>query len=189
MVKVLVWFLVVLGFLMAGLALNLDLHDFVETPWYLWPWVPICALYPFLLALNYLYFLWKGEFPWFFLSFTVFGALGYGLIAPLFYTLYMVETGFGWYELGNIFWVWLYAAQAYFLLRYVRGRGRFGRLPVWQLGLILGYFLTKDLLDRFSTTWSYVRFGMISDELMNISFIALLFIHTFLFLYLVKKPK
>ena len=147
MVKLRLWLLVALGFLMAGLALNIDLHDFLETPWYLWPWVPICALYPLLLALNYLYFLRKGEFSRFFLGFTVCGALGYGMIAPLFYILYMAEHGFAWYELGNILWVWLYAAQAYFLLPYVRGR-----LPVWQLGLIFGYFLTKDLLDRFSTT-------------------------------------
>lgn len=175
------WFLVFLGFSMSLLALRIDLHDFVETPWYLWPWVPICFIYPLLLALNYLYFLKFGRFPQFLLNFTIFGIISYGIIAPVFYTLYMMESGFSWYEFGNIFWVWLYASQAFLLWPQRKN------LPWWQISLIGGYFFVKDLLDRFSVTWSYVRFGALSDNLMNIVFSLLLAIHLGLLLILLHR--
>src|SRR3989338_3304486 len=161
------WFLSFLGFAMALLALRIDLHDFVETPYYLWMFVPVCSLYPFLLTLCYLFFLKKGYFPQFLLHFTLFGIIGYGVIAPVFYAYYMFEQGFAWYEFGNIFWVWLYASQAFLLWPYVK------KIPWWQFLLIVAYFLIKDFLDRFSVTWSYVRFEMLSEHLMNAVFIAL----------------
>jgi len=175
------WFLVFLGISMSLLALRIDLHDFVETPWYLWPWVPICSVYPLLLALNYLYFLRFGRFPQFLLNFTVFGIIGYGIIAPIFYIFYMMESSFSWYEFGNIFWVWLYASQAFLLWPQRK------QLPWWQIFLIGGYFFIKDLLDRFSVTWSYVRYGVLSENLMNIVFSLLLVIHLGLLLFFLYK--
>lgn len=165
------WFLVVLGFAMTFGALRIDLHDFVETPVYLWIFVPVCSLYPLLLALNYLLFLKKGYFSQFLLHFSLFGIIGYGIIAPFFYTYYMYENGFAWYEFGNIFWVWLYASQAFLLWKYVK------RISWWQFSFIVLYFFTKDFLDRFSVTWSYVRFGVLSLSMMNVMFGLLILVH------------
>ncbi len=176
-------FLAALGFSMAGVALSVDLHDFVETPWYLWLWVPICSLYPFLLGVNYLFFVWRGEFPRFLLIFTLVGIFGYGMVAPVFYGLYLFEHGFGWYEFGNIFWVWLYAAQGFLLLPYVR---RVSCLPWWQFFLVAGYFFVKDFLDRFSVTWSYVRYEMLSQWHMNLVFVALVLVHGLLLVWLMR---
>ena len=172
-----VWFFIVLDIVMSITALMVDLHDFIETPWYLWLWVPVCSIYPLLLALNYGYFLRRGRFPGFFLTFTVFGVIGYGVIAPVFYGLYMRENGFAWYEFGNIFWVWLYAIQGVLLWPAVREILMTKKLHVLQLFGIFGYFLVKDLLDRFSVTWSYVRFGVLSVMLMDTMLLVLLGVH------------
>lgn len=174
-------FFVILGLGMSLVAWFMDLHDFVETPWYLWVFVPVCSGYPLLLALNYLYFWRFRRFQPLLLHFTLYGIIGYGVIAPLFYAFYMVESGFSWYEFGNIFWVWIYAAQAFFLWP-----ARI-RLTCWQLFLIVAYFFTKDFLDRFSVTWSYVRFGVLSSLLMNTIFVLLLLIHSALFVIFLKK--
>lgn len=178
-----IWLLLILDVAMSLTALAVDLHDFFETPWYLWLWVPVCSVYPFLLALNYGIFLWRGRFPAFLLGFTVFGVLGYGVIAPVFYLLYMRESGFAWYELGNIFWVWLYACQGLLLWPYVRdiyARGVGLHARTVYLLIIASYFFTKDVLDRFSITWSYVRFGVLSEQMMNVTFVVLLLVHAFL---------
>ncbi len=92
-------------------------------------------------------------------------------MAPFFYAYYMFETGFAWYEFGNIFWVWLYASQAFLLWKYVK------RIPWWQFVIIPAYFFEKDFLDRFSVTWSYVRYGVVSMNLMNVIFVLLLVVH------------
>ncbi len=172
-----VWFLIALDIAMSITALTVDLHDFIETPWYLWLWVPVCSIYPLLLALNYGYFLRRGRFPSFLLAFTVFGVIGYGVIAPVFYALYMRENGFAWYEFGNIFWVWLYAIQGVLLWPAVREIFMTKKLHVLQLFGIFGYFLLKDLLDRYSVTWSYVRFGVLSVNLMDAMVLVLLGVH------------
>lgn len=164
--------LAVLNLSMGIAALFVDFHDFVEVPSYLWPWVPICSLYPFLLAVVYVWHFALRRFPNFLLLFTVFGSLGYGIAAPFFYAWYMVDQGgFQWYEFGNILWVWIYAAQGLWLSRYVH----VGR---WQLVLIFLYFLAKDFFDRFSITWSYVRYEALSDSLMNGIFLFLLVVHS-----------
>lgn len=175
------WFLVILGFAMTFGALRIDLHDFVETPLYLWIFVPVCSLYPLLLALNYLLFLKRGYFSQFLLQFTLFGIIGYGIIAPFFYAYYMYENGFAWYEFGNIFWVWLYASQAFLLWKYVK------KIPWWQFSFIILYFFTKDFLDRFSVTWSYVRFEVLSLNMMNVIFGLLLIVHVGISLVLARK--
>ncbi len=175
------WFLVVLGFVMTFGALRIDLHDFVETPMYLWLFVPVCSLYPLLLALNYLLFLKRGYFSQFLLYFSLFGIIGYGIIAPFFYAYYMYENGFAWYEFGNIFWVWLYASQAFLLWKYVK------RIHWWQFSFIVLYFFTKDFLDRFSVTWSYVRFGVLSLNMMNVMFALLIVVHAGVLFVLARK--
>lgn len=183
----LIWSLLIIDIVMALIALTVDLHDFFETPWYLWLWVPICSIYPFLLALNYGYFLKHGRFQPFMLSFTVFGVIGYGIIAPVFYGLYMREAGFAWYEFGNILWVWLYASQGILLWPFVREMLITNTLRVTQLLVIFGYFLIKDILDRFSVTWSYVRFGALSESTMNITFVTLLIVHFVLLAVFLRK--
>lgn len=170
-----------LGFVMSGLALRLDLHDFYETPVYLWLFVPICSMYPLLLFINYLFLLKRGTVPQFLLTFTLFGIIGYGVIAPFFYTMYMFENSFSWYEFGNIFWVWLYASQAVLLWPHIK------KVPLWQFGLIGVYFLVKDLLDRFSVTWSYTRFGVLSETLMNRMVLVAIVVHIVVFVILLRK--
>ena len=156
---------------MTAAAMTIDYLDFVETPFYLWLFVPICSLYPFLLALNYLIYLRRRIFSQILLNFTAVGIVSYGIMAFIFYPLYMYEHGFSWYEFGNIFWVLLYGSQIFVIWKHLR------RISWTWYTLILTYFIAKDFLDRFSVTYSYQRYGLLSFDLQNILFAVVLILH------------
>lgn len=166
---------------MVAAAMTIDYRDFIETPVYLWIFVPICPLYPFLLAVNYILYLWRGKWLQWLLNFTAIGIISYSLMAFVFYPLYMYENGFGWYELGNIFWVLLYGSQICVIWPAVR------RIHWSGYALILAYFLAKDFLDRFSITYSYQRYSLLSDWLQNTLFIAILILHIAVLLFIIKR--
>lgn len=163
--------LIVLNLAMVAAAMTIDYKDFIETPAYLWIFVPICPLYPLLLAVNYIWYLKRGVWLQWLLNFTAVGIISYGLMAFVFYPLYMYENGFGWYELGNIFWVLLYGSQIFLIWPHLK------RTSAFYYVLIALYFFAKDFLDRFSVTYSYQRYGLIGDNAQNILFIAILILH------------
>lgn len=181
-------FLALLGFAMSIGSMTIDWQDFAETPWFLWPFVPICPLYPFLLGVLYAWRARKGKWPVRLMLFTLLGITSYGVIAIVFYPLYMLENGFAWYELGNVFWVMIYSLQAVWLWKEFGrdgGHWRPGRLSKVSTCLIAAYavyFFAKDILDRYSVTFSYVRYNILSDVLTNRMFITVLVVHTLVFL-------
>ena len=164
-------FLCLLSFVMSVIALVHDWYDFVDTPWYVWILIPICPLYPFLLGVCYLVYLRRGFFPRFLTLFTFIGITSYGVMALLFYPLYMLHSGFAWYELGNIFWVMIYASQAFLLARFLR------RVPWWHLAGAMGYFLLKDLSDAFGVTFSYVRYEVLTVPMIWMFFVVMVVLH------------
>ena len=169
--KKFVYFLVLLGFGMTVAAWTIDYRDFFEVPWYLWLFIPICPLYPMLLAANYGIFLRRGSFNQPLLHFTGIGIIAYGVMAYIFYPYYMSLNEFRWYEFGNILWVTLYAAQIFLLLPHMK------KIAPWWYVIFAAYYVLKDFLDRFSVTFSYVRFGEFTDAQANLLFGAILFLH------------
>ncbi|HBB02410.1 MAG: hypothetical protein US89_C0013G0030 [Candidatus Peregrinibacteria bacterium GW2011_GWF2_38_29] len=175
--------LIVLDLFMTGAALTIDYRDFVETPFYLWIFVPICSLYPLLLAVNYAIYLWRKKFVQWLLNFTAVGIISYSLMALVFYSLYMYNRGFAWYEFGNIFWVLLYGSQIFVIWKYL--------LKIHWAGYasILIYFIAKDFLDRFSATYSYQRYGILSSFELNVFFVAVLVLHIFAFIIVSQRKE
>src|SRR3989338_2212337 len=118
--------LAALDLFMAVTATYVDRFEFLSAPWYLVIFIPICPLYPLLLGINFWKFGKAGSFNQFLLNFTAIGIISYGLMAFVFYPLYMLENGFGWYELGNIFWVALYSSQIFVIYHHLN------RIKIWQ---------------------------------------------------------
>lgn len=176
-------FLVCLDLFMAISATYIDWGDFFEVPWYLILFVPICPIYPLLLAINFWKFWRTGEFSQPLLHFTLIGTIGYGIMAYIFYPTYLISEGFGWYEFGNIFWVTLYALQTLLLLPHLE------KISFALYAPMLVYFLAKDFLDRFGDTFSYHRAQIFSEKIENFLFVSILFLHLFAFLFILLRAQ
>lgn len=168
--------LILLDLGMAITAFTVDFSDFSMVPWYLWIFTPICPLWPFLLGINFFKFRLTGHFWVPLLHFTAIGIISYGLMAFIFYPTYMLTHGFAWYELGNIFWVTLYASQIFLVWPFLK------KIPVWWYLLFTLYFIPKDLLDRFGPTFSYQRLGDFTDSTADFLVITLITFHIIVFL-------
>ncbi len=133
----------------AGLALIYDYSEIFVRPFYLWPIIIICPLYPALLA----YVWWKvsagKETNQYIFALGVIGATYFGLSALIFYPLAMREEGFTWLAAGAIFWVVFYGAQGAYLLKLQKNR-----LYMAPATLTLIYLLLKLYLD-----WQYYSFN------------------------------
>lgn len=175
--------LILLDLFMAISAIYVDFRDFFVVPWYLVLFVPICPLYPLLLAINFSMFLKKGKFSQGLLHFTMIGIMGYGIMAYIFYPAYLITKGFTWYEFGNMFWVTLYAAQALLLLPVLK------KINILWYAPMMGYFMLKDFLDRFGDTFSYHREAVFSSNIENFLFGAVLTLHLIGMLFLIFKTK
>lgn len=171
-------FLVVLDLFMAISAMYVDWGDFFMVPWYLILFVPICPLYPLLLACNFWHFRNKGNFSQPLLHFTLMGTLAYGIMAYIFYPTYLISKGFAWYELGNMLWVTIYASQAFLLLPLIK------KISIGWYVPFIAYFLLKDFLDRFAGTFSYERLKVFSPATENFLFVSIVGLHLFAVIFL-----
>ncbi len=163
-------------------ALIVDWGDFFVVKWYLIPFVPICPLYPFLLALIFFLIKRRGEQkinqP--LLHFTLIGTIGYGIMAYIFYPTYLITQGFAWYELGNMFWVTLYASQALLLIPLLK------KIHFLWYAPVMGYFIAKDLLDRFGETFSYHREEIFSLPIENFFLASIILLHLGAFIMITR---
>ena len=119
-----------------------------------WPWLssvpthlllfaPICSLYPLILAIIFsLKYLGKRVPNWM-VSFIFMAIVSYGIMAYIYYPLYMAWDGVTFRLVGNIFWVSFYAIQSLILFSDLK------KLPIYQYLLIFAYFAAKDYSDRF----------------------------------------
>lgn len=177
------WWLIVVDTFMSLAAFRVDWWDFFTVPWYFVPFVPICPIYPLLLAINFFIYKKRGNFNQPFLHFTAIGIIGYGIMAFLFYPSYILIKGFQWYEFGNLVWVTVYAVQIFLIWPFVK------KIHAnWYL-LFGGYYLAKDFLDRFGETFSYQRAGEFSSTQANLFFGAIIFLHLLAIFLLTRKPK
>lgn len=174
--------IIVLDIVMALTALTVDFSDFSMVPWYLWIFTPICPLWPALLAVNFWKYKKDGHFANPLLNLTAIGIISYGIMAYIFYPTYMLIHGFAWYELGNIFWVTLYASQIFLIWPFLK------KIPAWWYVIFALYFIPKDLLDRFGPTFSYQRLGDFTDKVSNFLFISILIFQLISFLIVRIRP-
>ncbi len=148
-----------------------------------WPWLirvpqnlvafaPICSLYPWLLLVWFGVFLWKKKVPAWYTSFLFLGLFSYGLLAWIYFPLYMGWNGINFHDVGSIFWVTAYAGQAFIIASELK------KIPWYQYALILGYFFFKDYSDRYLGTFLDVLLDSYPQNLKLIFFASALSLHT-----------
>lgn len=170
------------------LAIASNWYDFQEwslLPWYLWPFLPICPLYPALLTVWWLFYYFKKRPHTAFTAFIWIGTVSYGLMAYIYYPIHMSFNGFDWFEVGNILWVTIYASQSIVLFEHLRKTSLLSVTPVFL------YFLTKDFTDRFLGTFSnvYRDAEPFPVWLMNLFFGAVVVVHVMVFYLYLKKTR
>jgi len=149
-----------------------------------WPWLirvppnlvafaPICSLYPWLLVAWFALFLWKKKVPSWFTSFLLVGLFSYGIMAWIYFPLYMSWNGLNFHDIGSMFWVAAYALQGFIIASEIK------KIPVYQYLLIFAYFFFKDYSDRYLGTFLDVLLDSYPETLKTIFFVSTLTLHSF----------
>lgn len=172
--------LIALDFFWVLAATIYDWQKLAATPWYLLPFMPICPIYPLLLAICFVLFKRHGRIPRPLAIFAFMGSVSYGLAAYIFYPLFMSWIGFDWIAVGNMAWVTFYALQAPLLKDYLR-------LHIGWTILLASYFFTKDILDWHMAKFSYFVTSATPMYVKFYTFLSVLIIHSFLLLWLIFR--
>ncbi len=173
----LLWLLIALDLFWTVAATIYDWPKIVATPWHLLLFMPICPIYPLLLAIAYLWSWYRRRIPAPLAVFAFLGSLSYGLMAYIFYPLMMSWVGWDWLMVGNMLWVTFYALQVFLLLPYLR-------LSYGGILAISSYFFLKDFLDFTALRFSYFITATTPPHIKLHSFIAILLIHVGLMFWL-----
>lgn len=177
------------------LAINLALaisSTIVDVPWLirvppsLVIFAPICSLYPWLLFIWFGLWLWKKKVPGWYTAFLFMGLVSYGIMAWIYFPLYMSWNGVDFHDVGSIAWVTAYGIQSLIILSEIK------KIPWWQYLLVIGYFFFKDYSDRYLGTFLDVLLDSYPEMLKLLFFVCTLTLHTIaagLLLYLPRRKK
>lgn len=157
--------LIIMDFLWAFLAITVDLPKLLHIPFYLWPLVAICPIYPFLLALVFLGFLRKQRVGSYLLLFAAFPSAVFGVLAIIYYPCKMFYGGFNWIDFGQIFWVLFYSVQGWYLLINKK-------LSLISLITVFCFLCVKFAVDYKYLTFGYLDLTMLSREAVNNIFVS-----------------
>jgi len=130
-------------------ALIYDYSELIVRPFYLWPIIIICPLYPALLAYIWYKVDAGKKINRYLYALGTIGATYFGISALLFYPLAMAQEGFTWLSVGAIFWVAFYGAQGAYLFWSQKNR-----LYLAPAVVTITYLIIKLYFD-----WRYYSFG------------------------------
>ncbi len=165
--------LIVLNIFMAIGSNIVDWPILAYVDWYLIPFAPICSLYPLTLAVWFFLYLKRIKIPEWYTTFIFVGITAYGVMAQIYYPVFIYFEGLHWNLVGNMVWVALYAIQALIIMSELKP------LRYWQYALIFSYFLFKDFSDRYLGTFTDVIFFDFSEFSKDALFMLILLLHTF----------
>lgn len=152
-------FLLLAGFnvVISLISLNYDASILATIPLWAWPLVAVCPLFPLLLAFFWLRLARKKHVPHFLASFAILPAAVYGLGTLLYYPLLMHQTYVNVQDIGQIFWVWLYASQAWYLLR---------RWPIsmWHACLALIFLIGSFCFQLATLSYGYLEYASLTPN-------------------------
>ena len=138
------------------LSLRYDAPILPTIPYWAWAFVIICPLYPLVLALFY-----YGELTQkrndILTAIAVLSAATYGLAALAYYPLHMYATFYNWLDTGNIFWVWLYATQGWWLIR------KLPRPHPLALTIATGFILCAFTIQFRTLSFGYLDYASLSN--------------------------
>jgi len=147
-------FLIFLNILWGAIGIVVDWPWLMSVPTYLTPLTPICSIYPPLLTVWYLLYFFKKRPPAWFTAFIFIGCLSYGVLAQIYYPMYMSWIGFNLHDAGSMIWVAVYGLQSFVIASELRP------LKSYQMALIISYFALKDYSDYvFKTFIDFLREG------------------------------
>lgn len=163
--------LIVLDIFMAIGSNIADWDWLMSVDWYLMPFAPICSLYPLTLAIWFTIYYFKKKVPNWFTAFIFMGIISYGVMAYVYYPLYMQWDGIDARLIGNMVWVTIYAMQSFIIASELR------ILPFYQYIPIIGYFAFKDYADRYLGSFiDILRFDF-PEDLKNFLFGVMIVVH------------
>lgn len=119
----------------------------MSVKWYLIPFTTICSLYPLTLAIWFSMYYFKKKIPAWYTNFIFIGIVSYGIMAYVYFPVYMTIDGVQLKHLGNMLWVTIYALQSLIIVSEIK------RPPAYQFAMVIGYFAFKDYCDRFLGTF------------------------------------
>lgn len=147
-----------------------------------WPWLirvpshlvlfaPICSLYPLTLAIWFTLYYFGKKIPSWFTAFIFMGLMSYGLMAYIYFPLYMSWNGINFHDIGSIFWVTAYAFQAFIIASEIK------KMPWYQYLFVFGYFFFKDYTDRYLGTFLDVLLDSYPENLKLLFFMSMVTLH------------
>lgn len=142
-----------------------------QVDWYLIPFAPICSLYPLLLAIWFTIYYFKKKVPTAFTTFIFIGIIAYGVMAQIYYPVFIYFEGLHWNLVGNMVWVALYAIQSLIIV------SELAPLKFYQYLPIFGYFLFKDYTDRYLGTFSDIFHFGFTELSKDLLFVLILCLH------------
>lgn len=172
-----------------ALAISSTIVDWpwlIRVPFILRPFAPICSLYPWLLTIWFTLRYFNKKRPTWFTTFIFMGIVSYGAMAWIYFPFYMGWNGINLHDVGSIFWVSLYAIQAFILAPELK------KIPYFQYALIFGYFFFKDYADRYLGTFLDILLDSYPENLKLLFGISILSLHlgvAGLIIYLGYRPK
>lgn len=147
------------------------LMNVAQEKWYLIPFAPICSLYPLTLAIWFsLKYLGK-KIPAWFTTFIFIAIVSYGIMAYIYYPLYMSWDGIAPRLIGNMVWVTVYALQSFIIVSELKV------LPSYQLFLIMFYFSFKDYADRFLGSFIDISRTDFPENFKNLFWVCIIILH------------
>lgn len=149
-----------------------DLPKIANLPFYLWPIVLICPIYPLLLAFVWYRYIKKKSINQYLISFAALPSVIFGFLVIPFYLTAMYYQGFSWRDVGQIFWVLFYAIQGFYLFEK-------NRISYLALMLPALYLMIKLFLDIKYQTFGYLNVEEIDPNALLVIFICALFIIIF----------
>jgi hypothetical protein len=144
--------LILFNLLLTIASLFYDAPVLPSIPLWAWPFVVVCPLYPLLLALYW----WK-RWPWL-APFAILPAATYGIGALVYYPMLMHATYVNWQDIGTIFWVWLYAAQAWYFMR---------SAPLTTAPLILAllFLFASFSIQMITLSYGYLEYASLTPDM------------------------
>lgn len=156
-------YLIILDFIWSALAMLVDFPKLAHIPFYLWPIILICPIYPILLACVLISTQRKRKPNQFLLAFASIPSAILGVLALIYYPAWMYFGGFNFNDLGQILWVAFYSVQGwYFLLKQ-----EIKTVPVITVCL---YFSIKLIIDYKYQTFGYLDIGVLSHQAQTVLF-------------------
>lgn len=148
-----------------------DWQWLIRVPRHLVMFAPICSIYPWLLAVWMTIFFFRKKVSSWFTTFLLIGLFSYGIMAWIYFPLYMSWNGVNFHDIGSMFWVTAYASQAFIIASEIQ------KVRWYTLAPIMAYFFFKDYADRFLGTFLDILLDSYPENLKTIFTVSVVTLH------------